>query len=354
MSRRLPWRKLPASTFTDEAARELGLAASYLRLYMLAHCSLADDKTIDGEAADEGHGWLVTDTGRPYTERTIRAMTPLADDQIAEGLLELEEVGLLVKADDGTWGYVGWRSTQESPITARTRRCKARKKAAAAEVDGAEEDPEESDAEEVEPASVPGTPGERRGNAEGTRDEEEEEEDQDQEEEKRESTRASAAPSLPGIGEDEDPPTPVAARKPGRPRSKPDHSAEILGLWHELRVELGLAAEDDRPKATPQRASKINRYPVEEWRVVLRRMAEKIRREAMQRGIPASEVNSAHFFHVDHLARPSNRALYLDNPTLDRPARAPTPGRRAPPRVSAPFNGFDVDRDDLFAGEDDL
>lgn len=341
MSRRLPWRKLPASTFTDEAARELGLAASYLRLYLIAHCSLADDKTIGGEAADEGHGWLVTDTGRPYTERTIRAMTPLADDQIAEGLLELEEVGLLVKADDGTWGYVGWRSTQESPVTVRTRRFRARK--AAVEAGG-------EDAE-AEPASVPGTQEERRRNAEGTGDEEE---DQDQEEEKRESTRASAAPSLPGIGQDEDPPAPVAARKPGRPRSKPDHSAEVLGLWHELRVELGLAKEDDRPKATPQRASKINRYPVEEWRVVLRRMANKIRQEAAQRGVRASDVNSAHYFHVDHLSRPSNRALYLDAPTLDRPVRAPTPGRRAPPRVSAPFNGFDVDRDDLFAGEDDL
>jgi hypothetical protein len=219
-------------------------------------------------------------------------MTPLADErQVEDALGELERVGVVVRADDGAIGYAGWRWTQESPVTTRTRRHRARKAA-----DG------------VGVPSVPETFQERT---------EEKRSDKKRSDKKRSDKKRSDKKKTQGAGPEQ---TPLLAVQIA------SYAEDVVELWHELRVELGLADESDRPRLTPQRRQLIERVPVEEWRVVLRRMAARIRQDAERQRRPARETSSAVYFTLDHLARPKNRQLYLDAPTLDRPTT-----RRLPP-----------------------
>ncbi|RTL07528.1 MAG: hypothetical protein EKK62_11190 [Acidimicrobiia bacterium] len=298
--KRLPWTKLPHSVFVDEDAAELGLPAAYLRIFMLRYCMSLDGKMVDELPADEAIGWLVTETGRSYTVETIRRMTPMTADQIEEALFELEEVGIIVRSDDGCYGYVGWKWTQESPTTERTRRYREREKAKAERSGNAD-------------GNATGTPRERA-------------EEKRPEEKKTKKREAPAEPvALPGLLIEERP-----------------WEEEIVGLWHELRVDLGLADDTDRPaKLTDKRRQQVNRAgPAEEWRVVLRRMAQRIRNEAERAKVPASMVSSALYFNLDHLCKPKNRALYLDAPTLDRTCR---PNRDLAGMKRAPVGGMDLD-----------
>lgn len=283
--KRLPWTKLPHSIFVDEAAAELGLPAAYLRVFLLRHCCPAEGMKMGGVEADPSIGWLVTETGRPYTVGMVQRMTPMSGDQVEEALFELAEVGIVVHSDEGAIGYVGWLWTQESPVTERTRRHREKMREGAA--------------------------AERSGNVPGT----------DRGEEKRpEESKKRDGP---------------AVQAPLLEIQDASYAEDIVALWHELRVELGLAEESQRPRMTPQRRKVIEGVAAEEWRVALRRMAARIRTDAERQRRPAHETGSAPYFTIDHLARAKNRQMYLDAPAFDRPVR--------PNRLHPPVEGLDID-----------
>lgn len=356
------WRKSWEEKWRDEASDLLDLTARALRALLGDVAELEDGSDV---------GWAVDGRGLAYDRPRLARLLAATAEQVDGAVGQLVRAGVAVEVD-GRIGLVGWRETQEDPSAKRVRQHRER----AAERENGRYSNAGCNADGSAEETPRGQRTEDRGDHVGGAGE-----------------GGREASTAPDVGRElrlarERGPVPLtvagAAKRAGLdagdlarfergealpvaaelgalarvycqpelahlalPAQEPGVVAEVAGLWHSLRVDLGILPPDAPPPVIDGALTRLVFAPaaaegqalLERWRTVLRRAAEEVRRGK-------GRDRSAEFFTLSWLSRPASRARYLDCPDLDRRLdevreRAP-PGRRARERGPAPPQNDDL------------
>lgn len=119
-AKRKAWAKIRHGLYTDERALELSGIALALRV-TLTVWALEDDEQRIGGAPAPGVGWLLTEDGDAYSVRRLARLVRFDEAVVEQALDELAGARVVVRADGGAWGIVGWCAGQEDPSAARVR-----------------------------------------------------------------------------------------------------------------------------------------------------------------------------------------------------------------------------------------
>lgn len=328
LRQRMPWRKVGHDIYTDDVALELsalenlGGVALALRV-LLEVRSVLDESQLVGAAPAPAVGWLLTEAGRAVTPAALSRTTGFALGVVESALAVLVAHGVVVQADGGAWGTLGWAGRQEDDSAERKRRQRDRERHGADDGGTSGGQPRDNGRDSHAAGHAGVTP--QREEGRGKTGEQEGEQEQPRTEPLALTPTAAA-------------PKPTRARRPDP--SPQEGTPRVWAEFQALRVKLGLlevgGVRRDPAAAQARELETGLKHAggVEPLLAVIRRQAEDLRRQAEREDVPVCMCSGARYFDLSTICKPKRIASLLGSSYLDQ--RRPATPARASPRSERP------------------
>lgn len=112
--------RIDRALYTDPRLIEVSAAALAVLIAAKVWAVADQSQRVVGEE-EPSAGWLLTETGEPWTEGRIAKITRLTGKQVGDAIAELRTAGMFIVSDLGASGLVGWRELKSTQRVKRYR-----------------------------------------------------------------------------------------------------------------------------------------------------------------------------------------------------------------------------------------